>query len=221
MTSTGAGVPMISMDDVQFSYDGATSVLAIPRLEIGAGLTLVVGPNGSGKSTLLRMAAGVDRPSHGTVRILGVDLWRDEVAGRKHLAYVPEHPELTPYATILEVLHLVARLRDLPASAAAEALDRVGLVDVAWRTVRELSMGQRRRALLAAALIGEPRVVILDEPMETMDAATRTLVLEWVLARRHAGAAILLATHDTVPFEGIVERVLAVSDGTIVRDGQP
>jgi ABC-2 type transport system ATP-binding protein len=213
MTMPAAGTVMISMDDVQFSYDGATSVLDVPALHVTEGLTLVVGPNGSGKSTLLRVAAGVDRPSRGTVRILGVDLWRDEVQGRQHLAYVPEHPELTPYATILEVLQLVARLRGLPPSAAADALDRVGLVEVAWRTVRELSMGQRRRALLAAALIGEPRVVILDEPMETMDAATRILVREWVLARRDAGAAVLLATHDTEPFVGSVDRVLTMAGG--------
>ena len=216
MTMAAAGMATISMEDVQFSYDGATSVLDVPALHVGEGLTLVVGPNGSGKSTLLRVAAGVDRPSRGTVRILGVDLWLDEVRGRQHLAYVPEHPELTPYATILEVLQLVARLRGFPPSAAADALDRVGLVEVAWRTVRELSMGQRRRALLAAALIGEPRVVILDEPMETMDAATRVLVREWVLARRDAGAAVLLATHDTEPFAGSVDRVLEMSAGRIV-----
>src|SRR5690349_10069969 len=98
MTSTTT--PMISLENVQFSYDGATPVLDVPSLHLNSGLTLVVGPNGSGKSTLLRIAAGVDRPSRGTVRILGAELWRDEVMARRHLAYVPEHPELTPYATI-------------------------------------------------------------------------------------------------------------------------
>ena len=210
---------MISLEGVLFSYDGAAPVLQIPALDVEAGLTLVLGPNGSGKSTLLRIVAGVDRPTHGTVRICGVDLWRDEVAGRRHLAYVPEHPELTPYATIMEVLQLVARLRGLPPTAVAESLDRVGLVEVAWRTVRELSMGQRRRALLAAALLGEPRVVILDEPLETMDAAMRVLVREWVLARRSAGAAVLLATHDREPFAGNVDRVLKMSGGMIVSGG--
>jgi len=208
-----ADLPVIVFDGIQFSYDGEHPVLDVASLTLGAGLTLVVGPNGAGKSTLLRLAAGVERPARGSVTVAGADLWRQEVEARRVLAYVPEYPELTPYATIVDVMQLVARLRRLPSSSVAEALDRVGLLEVAWRTIRELSMGQRRRALLAAALLGEPRVVILDEPLETMDLDTRDVVLEWVRSRCAAGAAVLVATHDLEPFAEEATAVVAMRGG--------
>jgi len=204
---------MIRFRDVYFSYDGRTPALDLPLLEIGPGLTIVVGPNGAGKSTLLRIAAGVERPSRGAVTIDDHDLWRDEAAARRNLAYVPEQPELTPYATIADVLTLVARLRGADRSSAANALDQVGLLEVAWHTVRELSMGQRRRALFATALIGTPHVIILDEPLETMDAVMRDLISDWIRVRRESGATILVATHDLQPFAAYVDTAIVVRAG--------
>jgi ABC-type multidrug transport system ATPase subunit len=205
---------VIHFRDIEFSYDGKTPALVIPSLEIGPGLTLVVGPNGAGKSTLLRIVAGVERPTRGTVTIDDLDLWRAEAEARRQLAYVPEHPELTPYASIADVLLLVARLRGAPRNAAAEVLERVGLLESAWRTVRELSMGQRRRALFATALIGDPRVIVLDEPLETMDHAMRDLICTWVRARRAAGATILIATHDLQPFAADAGAAIVIREGS-------
>ena len=176
---------------------------------------MVVGQNGSGKSTLLRLAAGVEHPRKGSVSIDGHDLWREEVAARRSLAYVPEHPELTPYATIADVLQLVASLRGATYEDVANVLDRVGLLEVAWHTVRELSMGQRRRALFATALLGDPTVVILDEPLETMDHAMRELIILWTRERQAAGATVLLATHDLEPFAEDVDSVIVVREGAV------
>jgi ABC-type multidrug transport system ATPase subunit len=200
--------------DVRFSYARGRMAIAIPDLTVMPGLALVVGLNGSGKSTILRLAAGVEKPATGTVTIDGVDLWKEEVASRRHLAYVAEHPELTPYATIADTVLLVASLRGKSASAAADALDRVGLLEVAHRTVRELSMGQRRRALLATALIGAPPVLILDEPLETMDLEMRAFVRRLILERRGAGGTVLVATHELDPFAGDADCVIAVRRGT-------
>ncbi|MEP6491150.1 MAG: ABC transporter ATP-binding protein [bacterium] len=206
---------MIALRNIRYSYDGKRPALTIPELDIGPGLTLVVGPNGAGKSTLLRVLAGVERPDAGVVAIDGIDLWHDEVAARRLLAYVPEHPELTPYATIVDVLRLVAELRGLPESRVSEALNRVGLIEVAWRTVRELSLGQRRRALVAAALLGDPPLLVLDEPLETMDAAMHTFICKWVATRRDAGATVLVATHELEPFAANADAVVAVRDGGV------
>jgi ABC-2 type transport system ATP-binding protein len=206
---------MIALRDVEFSYDGVRPALVVPSLDIVPGLTMVVGPNGSGKSTLLRIAAGVERPRKGTVSVDGHDLWIDEVAARRSLAFVPEHPELTPYASIADVLQLVARLRGATNEDVANSLDRVGLLDVAWHTVRELSMGQRRRALFATALLGDPQTVILDEPLETMDQAMRDLIIAWARDRRSGGTTVLLATHDLEPFAEDVDRVIVVREGTL------
>ena len=118
---------MIRLRQVGFSYREGEPVLAGLDLEIAPGLTLILGPNGCGKSTLLKLAAGVERPDGGRLDIDGRDLWVEEAAARRSLAYVPEHPDLTPYATIEEIVTLTARLRGEPLSTVAQALDLVGL----------------------------------------------------------------------------------------------
>jgi ABC-type multidrug transport system ATPase subunit len=190
---------MIVFRDVVFSY-GAGPVLEVERLAIEPGVTLILGPNGCGKSTLLRLAAGVERPDAGTVSIFGVDMWEDEAAARRPLAYVPEQPDLTPYASVRDVLALVARLRGVPGAAASDALERAGLTGLGARSIRELSMGQRRRALLASAWIGDPRVVLLDEPLEGMDRTMQETIAAWVGRLEAAGAVVVIATHDLDPF---------------------
>lgn len=204
---------MIVCRETSFCYRRGEPVLAGVDLAIPAGLTLLVGPNGCGKSTLLKLLAGVEIPDAGAIAIDGHDLWTDEVAARRTLAYVPEQPDLTPYATIREVLDLVARLRGEPLSRAGEALERVGLRHLAERSVRELSMGQRRRAVLAAALVGAPRHVLLDEPLETLDRSGRHDILAWMDALAGSGAAVVVVSHDLEPFVERAQRVLALRGG--------
>jgi ABC-type multidrug transport system ATPase subunit len=200
---------------VRVDYGPGSPTIVCPALEVGPGVTLVVGPNGAGKSTLLRVAAGVERPHGGAVRVRGLDPWRDEAAARRPIAYVPEHPELSPYAAVGEVVRLAARLRGAGDTDADAALARVGLDGLWHRTVRELSMGQRRRALLAAALVGAPPpdVLVLDEPLESMDARTRTLILDWVAGVAATGGTALVATHDLAPFAELAASTVVVRDG--------
>jgi ABC-type multidrug transport system ATPase subunit len=204
---------MIRLEDVSFSYRFSSPVLDSLTLEIPSGLTLLLGPNGCGKTTLLRVLAGVDRPDSGSVRIQGFDLWHDEVAARRNLAYVPEQPDLTPYAAIQDVIELVCRLRLQPLDNVAGVLARAGLTQVAHRSIRELSMGQRRRAMLAAAWLGSPQVVILDEPLETMDRAIYQEIIAWVGHLDAAGASILIATHEIEPFVEMAARAISIRNG--------
>jgi ABC-2 type transport system ATP-binding protein len=204
---------VIRLHGVSFSYDGRGAVLEGADLEIGSGLTLLLGPNGCGKSTLLKLAAGVERPDGGEVSIRGHDAWNEERAARKGLAYVPEQPDLTPYATVEEVLRLAARLRGEPVGAVSEALILAGLRGLEDRSIRELSMGQRRRAVLAAAMIGVPRIIILDEPLEAMDRAMRGTIIEWVGRHQAVGRCIVIATHDIEPFAAMAGRAVTVSKG--------
>ena len=206
---------MIQLRDVVFAYDGKRDAIRIPALDIGPGVTLVVGPNGAGKSTLLRLIAGIDAPSQGTITIDGHDLWRDERAARRCLAFVPEYPELTPYARVVDALQLVAALRDVPETVVIDALVRVGLLDAGARTIREMSMGQRRRMMLATALIGTPPIVILDEPLETLDAEMRAFLPGWVGELKASRHTILIATHDRAPFASLVDSVISVREGGI------
>jgi len=207
---------VIRFDDAAFSYQPGEPVLAGIDLSIGPGLTLLIGPNGCGKSSLLKLAAGVEPPDAGRVSIDGRDLWVDEVAARRTLAYVPEQPDLTPYATVREILALVCRLRGEPRSKGEEALARVGLGDLAHRSVRELSQGQRRRAVLAAARVGTPRHVLLDEPLEAMDRGAREEILAWIDALLSAGAVVLVVSHDLAPFAPRATRALTVRGGRCV-----
>ena len=200
----------IRFEHVSFAYGGQT-VLKDINAEIREGLTLLLGPNGAGKSTFLKLAAGVERPDAGVVEIDECDLWRDEVAARRSLAYVSEQPDLTPYATIRDVLQLVCRLRSQSFAAANDALDRAGLGGVSDRSIRELSMGQRRRAVLAAAWIGEPRTVLLDEPLEAMDRGMRDDIRSWVDRLLARGALVLVATHDIEPFAARAHRAVTVT----------
>jgi ABC-type multidrug transport system ATPase subunit len=205
---------MIEFHGVSFAYQTHQApILAEVDLRLTAGLNLLVGPNGCGKSTVLKLAAGIDPPDRGHITIDGHDLWRDEVAARTALAFVPEQPDLTPYATIGEILALVCRLRDEPPSSAAAALAFVGLGPFAGRSVRQLSMGQRRKAVLAAALIGKPPYLLLDEPLEAMDRAARDAIVAWLEERRAAGALLLVASHDLAPFLNSAARALTVRDG--------
>ena len=204
---------MISLRNVRFGYGRNATAFACTALDIPAGVTLLLGPNGAGKSTLLKLVAGVEQPTSGTISIDGHDLWRDEVAARATLAYVPEHPDLTPYATVGEVLGLVCRLRGRPIDDGMRALATVGLDGLGDRSVRELSMGQRRRAVLAAAFVGEPTTLLLDEPLEAMDRAMRAWLTSWITEASARDATIVVATHDIEPFVGLAQRAIVVTRG--------
>jgi len=182
-------------------------------LDLRSGLTLLLGPNGSGKSSLLKLLAGVEAPETGSITIDGWDLWKEERAARLRLVYVPEQPDLTPYAAVDEVIRLVCSLRGAPPAAGQQALARVGMEDLGHRSVRELSLGQRRRILFAAAFVGEPSVVLLDEPLVALDLGTRAVVLEWLEHRIRAGAAAIVSTHEIEPFAGLVESAVVVRRG--------
>jgi len=199
---------MIRFQDVFYAYEKTEPVLEGVNLEVAKGLTLFVGPNGCGKSTFLKMAAGVEKPDSGRVFVNDFDLWSDEVDARKNLSYLPEQPDLTPYASIKELVDLVCRLRKEPLEKGREALEFFGLEKVSDRTVRELSMGQRRRAVFASCLIGSSQYILLDEPLEGMDLGVQDKIMEWITRRAKEGVCLLVVSHTIEPFLELVVRAV-------------
>jgi ABC-type multidrug transport system ATPase subunit len=204
---------MIRFESVTFFYQKGEPVFEGLDLEIGSGLTLVLGVNGSGKSTLLKLAAGVESPDAGAVIVGGRDLWKDEIAARRGLAYLPEFPDLSPYATIGEICDFVCRLRGEPVVRGREALDVFGLGPYAHRSVRELSLGQKRRATFAAAWIGNPTHVLLDEPLGALDRKVREAALDWIFHLAARGAAVLIVSHEIDPFLDRAVRAVGLAGG--------
>ncbi len=200
----------IRFQGVRYGYFRGLPVFEGLDLEIGPGLTLVLGPNGNGKSTLLKLAAGVEKPDAGAVLVNGFDLWSHEVEARRDLAYVPEQPNITPFASVRAVLGPVCRLRGEPPSAVTGALSEVGEPALGSRSIRELSNGQRRRVLLAAARIGSPRTLLLDEPLAALDRDSRARICDWIGAVCRGGGLALLVTHEIEPFVDLATAALRV-----------
>ena len=206
---------MMVFESVTFGYEPERAVVRQASFALSPGLTLLVGPNGCGKSTLLKLAAGVERPDAGRILVDGADLWREEAKARRGLAYLPEFPDITPFAALRDVLRLVCRLRGEPVTAGDRALETFGLADEAGRSVRELSSGQRKRALFAAAFVGRPAHILLDEPLDALDRQIADDVLAWIRQRIADGASLAVVSHAIEPFADLAARALTVRDGLV------
>ena len=221
---------VLEMDDVVRVHGrGDAAVHALRGVSLGVlpgELVAVMGPSGSGKSTLLNLAGGLDRPTGGTVSVEGVELGslsRAELAAlrRRSVGYVFQEFNLIPALTAAENVALPreldgVRLRDARREA-LDALEEVGLDDVADRFPDELSGGQRQRIAIARALVGPRRLVLADEPTGALDSRTGELVLRLLRARCDAGASGVLVTHEA-RHAAWANRVVFLRDGAMVDD---
>ena len=175
---------------------GGRHVLDRVDLRIDSPCTLAVsGENGAGKSTLLRVVGGVLEPDAGEITIAGCSLSRQRVRALLRVGYAPESSDLPPHLTVGELLALVAALKRAPPLAAATC-ERLGIPTLLDTPLGVLSLGQRRRASIAAALTGDPALLLLDEPTNGLDAESLAALVAALEAHQHAGRAALVATHD-------------------------
>jgi ABC-2 type transport system ATP-binding protein len=184
-----------------------------------------LGPNGSGKTTTIRLLMGLLVPSAGRATILGRDCHADAVPLKRDVGYLPEEPFLYPYLSGLELLALVAGLHGLPRREgrrrAAELAERFGLgADAAAYTVT-YSQGMRKRLALAAALIHQPRVLILDEPTNGLDPRGAREMREVMAALAAEGRTIFLSTHLLDAAERVCHRVAIIRAGALQAVGTP
>ncbi|MCM2575592.1 ABC transporter ATP-binding protein [Achromobacter xylosoxidans] len=180
----------------------------------------LAGHNGAGKSTLIKLALGLIRPTHGRVTLFGEDAHSRAAARlRDRVGYLPETVALHPSLTGVETLAFYARLKRRSLSGNPALLEKVGIAGAAHRRVGGYSKGMRQRLALAQALLGEPRVLLFDEPTTGLDPASRLMFYEIVHELRAAGATILLSTHALSELAGHADRIVVMKAGRKIADG--
>ncbi|MFI9297569.1 ATP-binding cassette domain-containing protein [Streptomyces gardneri] len=195
---------------------GGSFRLGPVSLEITSGVTCLVGPNGAGKSTFFRLAAGLEKPTSGTLALEGGG------PSKASIGYLPQDPELPRGATCEEFLHYVAWVHKVPgakrATAVSEALALTNLTDRRTAKARTLSGGMARRLGIAQALIHDPALILLDEPTVGLDPRQRIALRETV-AKAALGRIVIVSTHLVEDIRGLADRVIVLSAGSVVFDG--
>jgi ABC-2 type transport system ATP-binding protein len=183
----------------------------------------LVGPNGAGKTTTLRMIAGLLRPDAGTVRIGGIDALADPIAAKRIVAWVSDEPMIYDKLTPREYLEFVAGLWSVePALATARAnelLDWLDLAPHADERCEGFSKGMRQKVALAGALVHDPRVIILDEPLTGLDAGSARQVKTVLRQRAQAGGTIVMTTHILEVAERMADRIGIIAHGRLIAEG--
>ena len=216
----------VRVTDVTKSF-GRTQALAGVSFTAGRGVTGLLGPNGAGKTTLLRMLATVLAPDDGSLQLLGRDPQRaaDRLEIRRRLGYLPQEPGFHRGFTVFEFVDYVAILKELTDRRARHdevrrVVEVVGLADVADRRIRALSGGMRRRVGVAQAILGDPELVVLDEPTAGLDPEQR-LRFRDLVSRIGEDRSVILSTHQTEDVAALCPHVVVVDGGRVVFDGRP
>jgi ABC-2 type transport system ATP-binding protein len=214
--------PLLRLDGLTKRYPAVTALddltLEVPRGRVG-----LVGANGAGKTTTFRILLGLTQPSEGRIEVCGLDVVHDPIAVRARLGYMPEHDCLPLDQTAADVVSTFGELSGLPARAArqraSDILDLVGLDEARFRPIGGFSTGMRQRAKLAQALVGDPELVLLDEPTAGLDPLGREEMLALVARLGSFGISVLMATHLLDDVQQVCDHVVMIDAGRLVVAG--
>jgi len=183
-----------------------------------------LGPNGAGKTTTMNILTGYLTADTGTVEIAGIDMLKQPNEAKKHIGYLPEQPPLYQAMTVAEYLSFVYELKGIKAPEREQHINKIceviGITDVYKRVIGHLSKGYRQRVGLAQALIGDPDILVLDEPTVGLDPR-QIVEIRNVIKDMGKKRTIILSTHILPEVSAICERVLVISNGVIVADDKP
>lgn len=213
---------LLLLDGVTKRYPSTTALdnltVALPRGRIG-----LVGANGAGKTTTFRMLLGLAHPTEGRIEVCGIDVAQDPIGVRARLGYMPEHDCLPLDQTAADVVATFGELSGLPARAsrqrASDILDLVGLDEARFRPIGGFSTGMRQRTKLAQALVGDPDLVLLDEPTAGLDPLGREDMLALVARLGSFGISVLMATHLLDDVQRVCDHVVMIDGGRLVVSG--
>jgi ABC-2 type transport system ATP-binding protein len=199
---------------------GSVVALSDVTFDVGPGVTALLGPNGAGKSTLFRVLCGLANPTQGTVRIFGEDP-RANPALTRRIGIAPQQEQLFERYTIVEFIGLAATLHRLPdpISAALRAIDVVELDPDDARPLSAYSKGMRQRVKLAQAIVNDPDLLVLDEPLEGLDPRQRLGVIELFRRLGEEGKTVIVSSHVLDEVERFGSRILVINQGRLAAEG--
>ncbi len=211
----------MAMIEVEHLTKRYGSALAVDRLDFSVEKGEIVGflgRNGAGKSTTMRILAGSLGASEGVARIGGLDVAEHPRQVKRLVGYLPEVPPLYGDLTVRQYLEYAARLKQVsaPREAAERAMEQVGLIESAGRLIDHLSKGFRQRVGIAQALVHQPSVLILDEPVSGLDPVQRHEIIELVKTLSEGETTVVLSTHVLAEIESVCDRVIIIHGGRIV-----
>lgn len=216
---------MIRLEHVSKSYDGGrTRAVSEFSIEIPSGQIFgLLGPNGAGKSTLLNMIVGVLSPDAGRIEVDGIDLAEDPIGAKRHLCYVSDSPDHLLRLRGYEYLRFVADVygvpEDIRATRATMLVKRFGMEGALERQLLSYSHGMRQKMMVIGALLPDPEVWILDEPMVGLDPRAARTLKDSMRAHADAGRTVLFSTHVLDVAERIVDRVGVIAQGELIFQG--
>jgi len=218
--------PIAVFQNVSFSYDSSTEVLHDISFTLHAGEVVgMLGPNGAGKSTTIKIIAGILTPKAGTVSVAGFSLPERAVDVKQHIGYVPEAAVLFESLTGQEFLELSGRLHDVGEEVLQqrirEILETFNLTSDRVARLDTYSKGMRQKILIGAAILHNPALILLDEPLSGLDVNAAIMIKELIAALAAVGKTILYSSHVLDVVEKICDRALIINKGALIAEGTP
>ncbi len=213
----------IDLVDLTKSYGSKVAVAGL-SLKVRAGeIFAFLGPNGAGKTTTIKMIAGLLRPDQGTVQVCGHSIQTNGVAARANLSYVPDQPFLYEKLTGREFLNFVREMYRVPRPVAAQRIEetarRLDMTAFIDRLSEGFSHGMKQKLVLAAALLHDPEVLVVDEPMVGLDPRTVRAVKDLFVERTARGKTVFMSTHTLGVAEAVAHRIGIIHNGHLIRTG--
>jgi len=215
-------INMLELRNVTKRYPGITAVRSVSFQARAGEVTGYLGPNGSGKSTTLKMITGLIEPTEGEILFHGERIELDRIRYRQRLGYVPEEPQLYPHLTGAEYLEMVGQLRGLPRQHLSRKIDGflqlLSLYDDRYVPISSYSKGMRQKVLLAAALLHNPDLVLLDEPFSGLDVNSALVLRELIAELAARGKVVLFSSHELETVERVCSCVVILHKGRVVAN---
>jgi energy-coupling factor transporter ATP-binding protein EcfA2 len=215
------GSPSIQVRDLWYAYNGHEALKGIDLNVAPGELVALMGRNGAGKTTLLKQIVGLLKPEQGQVEVMGLDTRQaDQQAIIAHVGYVPQNPSALLFAdTVRQELDFTRKSRGMARGGYAPLLETLDLTAHADRYPRDLSVGERQRVALAAILVANPEIILLDEPTRGLDYHQKKALATFLQREKARGRTVLMATHDVELVAACADRVILLGDGQVVVDG--